>query len=197
MLLLAEAKGYCLAERFKFEPILRTKQHPTQFSHHACQCMCQSPPLMHAAPYPKPPFLSVSKGPLILVLTGGGPLDVSFAKGDAKIASILWAGYPGEGGGKALAQVVFGDYNKESFAKIPMHDMNMRVNPSRRYPGRTYRFYTEEPIHHFGHGLSYTDYTNKLLSTPNRLSFWVTIERKPASWFVKEHDGVIVRGTQP
>ena len=39
------------------------------------------------------------------------PLDVSFAKGDPRIASILWVGYPGEGGGKALAKVVFGDYN--------------------------------------------------------------------------------------
>ncbi|KAJ8422434.1 hypothetical protein Cgig2_018901 [Carnegiea gigantea] len=51
--------------------------------------------------------------PLILVLTGGGPVDVSFAKGDPKIASILWAGYPGKGGGKSLAQVIFGDYNTD------------------------------------------------------------------------------------
>jgi len=54
---------------------------------------------------------AVSKRPLILVLTGGGPLDVSFAKGDPRIASILWVGYPGEAGGEALAQVIFGDYN--------------------------------------------------------------------------------------
>ena len=51
-------------------------------------------------------FLSVSRRPLILVLTGGGPLDVSFSKEDPRIASILWVGYPGEGGGKALTQVV-------------------------------------------------------------------------------------------
>lgn len=123
---------------------------------------------------------AVSKRPLILVLTGGGPLDVSFAKGDPRIASILWVGYPGEAGGEALAQTVFGDYNPggrlpmtwypESFTKIPMNDMNMRANPSRGYPGRTYRFYTEEPVYHFGHGLSYTDYTYRLLSAPNRLS---------------------------
>lgn len=54
---------------------------------------------------------AVSEKPLVLVLTGGGPLDVSFAEGDPRIASILWIGYPGEAGGKALAEVIFGDYN--------------------------------------------------------------------------------------
>lgn len=54
---------------------------------------------------------AVTKKPLVLVLTGGGPIDISFAKGDPRIASILWIGYPGETGGKALAEVVFGDYN--------------------------------------------------------------------------------------
>ena len=54
---------------------------------------------------------SVSKKPIILVLVGGGPLDISFAKKDSRVASILWIGYPGEAGGKALAEVIFGDYN--------------------------------------------------------------------------------------
>lgn len=54
---------------------------------------------------------AASEKPVILVLTGGGPLDVSFAKKDPRIASILWIGYPGEAGGKALAEVIFGDYN--------------------------------------------------------------------------------------
>ncbi|KAJ8426968.1 hypothetical protein Cgig2_015221 [Carnegiea gigantea] len=43
------------------------------------------------------------------------------------------------------------------------------------YLGRThwfdnYYFYTEKPIYHFGHGLSYTYYTYKLFSAPSRLS---------------------------
>lgn len=122
---------------------------------------------------------SVSKKPLVLVLTGGGPLDVSFAEGDSKIASILWIGYPGETGGKAVAEVIFGDYNPggrlpmtwypESFTSVPMNDMSMRADPSRGYPGRTYRFYTGDRVYRFGHGLSYTNFTYKLLSAPNKL----------------------------
>lgn len=53
----------------------------------------------------------VSKKPIILVLTGGGPLDVSFAVGDPRVGSILWIGYPGETGGTALSEIIFGHYN--------------------------------------------------------------------------------------
>ena len=52
-----------------------------------------------------------SKRPVILVLTGGGPLDVLSAERNPLIASILWVGYPGEAGGKALAEIIFGEVN--------------------------------------------------------------------------------------
>lgn len=54
---------------------------------------------------------AVSKKPVILVLTGGGPVDVSFAKTDPRIGGIIWIGYPGETGGQALAEIIFGDFN--------------------------------------------------------------------------------------
>ncbi|XP_055802869.1 probable beta-D-xylosidase 6 [Solanum dulcamara] len=123
---------------------------------------------------------AVSKKPIILVLTGGGPVDVSFAEKDPRIASILWVAYPGETGGKALSEIVFGYQNPggklpitwylESFTKVAMTDMNMRSDPSNGYPGRTYRFYTGDPLYGFGHGLSYTSFSSQLLSAPNRLS---------------------------
>lgn len=52
-----------------------------------------------------------SKGPVILVLLSGGPIDVTFAKNDPKIAAIIWAGYPGQAGGTAIADVLFGTTN--------------------------------------------------------------------------------------
>ncbi|XVE86908.1 hypothetical protein DITRI_Ditri18aG0073400 [Diplodiscus trichospermus] len=123
---------------------------------------------------------AASKRQIVLVLTGGGPLDVSFAEGDPNIASILWVGYPGEAGGQALAEVIFGDFNPggrlpmtwypESFTKVAMNDMNMRANPFHGYPGRTYRFYTGNRVYGFGQGLSYTDFTYKFLYAPRKLS---------------------------
>jgi hypothetical protein len=41
----------------------------------------------------------------------GGGMDVSFAKTNNKITSILWVGYPGEAGGAAIADVIFGYHN--------------------------------------------------------------------------------------
>ena len=52
-----------------------------------------------------------SKGNVILVIMSGGGFDISFAKNDDKITSILWVGYPGEAGGAAIADVIFGSYN--------------------------------------------------------------------------------------
>ena len=52
-----------------------------------------------------------SKGPTILVLMSGGPIDVTFAKNDPRIAGIVWAGYPGQAGGQAIADIVFGISN--------------------------------------------------------------------------------------
>lgn len=56
-----------------------------------------------------------SKGPVILVIMSGGGMDISFAKSDDKITSILWVGYPGEAGGAAIADVIFGYFNPSKF----------------------------------------------------------------------------------
>ncbi|GAB2273337.1 Probable beta-D-xylosidase 7 [Dionaea muscipula] len=115
-----------------------------------------------------------AKKPVVLVLLCGGPVDVSFAKYDNKIGSIIWAGYPGEAGGTALAQIIFGDHNPggrlpitwypNQFIRVPMTDMRMRANPASDYPGRTYRFYQGEKVFEFGHGLSYSTYSYQFMS---------------------------------
>ncbi|TVU16304.1 hypothetical protein EJB05_39861 [Eragrostis curvula] len=119
---------------------------------------------------------NASRGPCILVIMSGGPFDISFAKASDKIAAILWVGYPGEAGGAAIADVLFGYHNPsgrlpvtwypESFTKVPMTDMRMRPDNSTGYPGRTYRFYTGETVYAFGDGLSYTSFAHELASAP-------------------------------
>jgi hypothetical protein len=59
-----------------------------------------------------------SKRPVILVLLCGGPIDISSAKYDNKIGGIVWAGYPGELGGIALAQIIFGHHNPGEFSSL-------------------------------------------------------------------------------
>ncbi|GMI72125.1 beta-xylosidase 1, BETA-XYLOSIDASE 1 [Hibiscus trionum] len=119
-----------------------------------------------------------STGPTVLVLMSGGPIDVSFAKNDHRISAILWAGYPGQAGGTAIADVLFGTsnpggklpmtwYPQSYVAKVPMTNMGMR--PSGGYPGRTYRFYKGPVVFPFGHGLSYTHFKQSLATAPTEL----------------------------
>ena len=66
-----------------------------------------------------------SKRPVVLVLLCGGPVDITSAKFNNKVGGILWAGYPGEVGGVALAQVIFGDHNPGKFLlHFICHHMN-------------------------------------------------------------------------
>ncbi|KAG4126792.1 hypothetical protein ERO13_D10G177400v2 [Gossypium hirsutum] len=120
-----------------------------------------------------------SRGPTVLVLMSGGPIDVSFAKNDPRVSAIIWAGYPGQAGGTAIADVLFGTtnpggklpmtwYPQDYVAKVPMTNMGMR--PSRGYPGRTYRFYKGSVVFPFGHGLSYTSFKHSLALAPTDLS---------------------------
>lgn len=60
-----------------------------------------------------------------------------------------------------------------------MNDMNMRADPSRNYPGRTYRFYTGDRVYGFGYGLSYTRFSYKNLSAPLKLSVWKSVKARP------------------
>lgn len=64
----------------------------------------------------------------------------------------------------------------ESFTNVPMNDMHMRSNPSRGYPGRTYRFYTGDRVYGFSQGLSYTSFKYSLLSAPQKVSLLGNLE---------------------
>ncbi|KAH0989265.1 hypothetical protein GBA52_000748 [Prunus armeniaca] len=115
-----------------------------------------------------------AKKPVILVILSGGPVDITPAKYDKKIGGIFWAGYPGEAGGIALAEIIFGDHNPggrlpvtwytQDYVKIPMTDMRMRPDTKTGYPGRTYRFYKGGNVYDFGFGLSYSNYIYEFAS---------------------------------
>ncbi|KAJ0980541.1 hypothetical protein J5N97_008796 [Dioscorea zingiberensis] len=122
-----------------------------------------------------------AEGPVVLVIMSGTCVDVSFAENNTKIGAILWAGYPGEQGGRAIADIVFGRYNPggrlpltwynaDYVDALPMTSMKLRPNKELGYPGRTYKFYDGPVQYPFGHGLSYTQYKYALKSFKQGIS---------------------------
>ena len=97
--------------------------------------------------------------PIVLVLTGGSALTFSFAK--ENISSILYAWYPGEEGGKAVADVIFGNYNPAGRLPITLYNSIDQLPDVRNYSmeGRTYRYFRGDVLYPFGFGLSYTNFT--------------------------------------
>jgi beta-D-xylosidase 4 len=58
---------------------------------------------------------SAAGRPVVLVVMTGGNLDITFARDDPRIGAILWVGYPGQAGGDALAQILFGETNPSKY----------------------------------------------------------------------------------
>ncbi|MDR2394101.1 MAG: glycoside hydrolase family 3 C-terminal domain-containing protein [Treponema sp.] len=92
--------------------------------------------------------------PLVLVLTGGSPIALPEDIADA----ILFVWYPGEQGGTAVADILFGDRSPSGKLPITFPASTAQLPPYDDYAmqGRTYRYMREPPLYPFGFGLSYT-----------------------------------------
>jgi beta-glucosidase len=106
---------------------------------------------------------------IVLVLTGGSP--IALGEIEDMVEAILFVWYPGMEGGRAVADVLFGDVSPsgklpltfpKSLDQLPaFDDYSMK--------GRTYRYMTEEPLYPFGFGLSYScfEYSDLQLDKAN------------------------------
>ena len=93
----------------------------------------------------------------IVVLINGAPLSIDWTK--ANIPGIIEAWFPGEEGGEAIADVIFGDYNPGGKLPITFYKSIAQLPPFYDYDirdGRTYMYLKERPLFPFGYGLSYT-----------------------------------------
>jgi len=96
--------------------------------------------------------------PVVLVLLNGSALAVNWA--DENVPAIIDAWYPGEEGGRALADVLFGDYNPGGRLPVTFYKSASQLPPFEDYSmqGRTYRYFKGEPLYPFGFGLSYAKF---------------------------------------
>jgi beta-glucosidase len=103
--------------------------------------------------------------PTVLVLLNGSALAVNWAQ--QNVPAIVEAWYPGQAGGSAIADVLFGDYNPAGRLPVTFYKDVKDLPPFEDYAmkGRTYRYFTGTPLYPFGHGLSYTTFAYKNLRT--------------------------------
>ena len=113
--------------------------------------------------------VSATGKPVVLVLTSGSALGVNWANEGVSAIVQLW--YPGEEGGTALADVLFGDYNPGGRLPVTFYKSVAQLPPFEDYrmAGRTYRFFEGEPLFPFGYGLSYTRFAYGKLEVPKRV----------------------------
>lgn len=112
--------------------------------------------------------VSATGKPIVLVLLSGSAVAVPWA--DTHVSAIVQAWYPGEEGGAAIADVIFGDYNPAGRLPVTFYKSVDQLPSFENYAmdGRTYRFFKGEALYPFGHGLSYTrfKYSGFKVSSP-------------------------------
>jgi beta-glucosidase len=103
--------------------------------------------------------------PTVLLLLNGGPVTTQWASAHA--GAIVEAWYPGEEGGTAIADVLFGDYNPGGRLPVTVYKSVDQLPPFSDYKmaGRTYRYFSGEPLYPFGYGLSFTHFQYRNLKT--------------------------------
>ena len=117
--------------------------------------------------------------PMVVVYIEGRPMDKSWAAGHAD--ALLTAYYPGQEGGQAIADVLFGDVNPAGRLPIsvPAHIGQLPVYYNKRAPlPHNYVEMTAKPLYAFGYGLSYTTfgYANLQIKKAGKNLFKVSLD---------------------
>ena len=120
--------------------------------------------------------------PVILCLMAGSAIDISNA--DEKAAAILQTWYPGAGGGKQAAEVLFGKISPSG--KLPVtfyHNEDLAYMPAftdYSMKGRTYRYLDRKPLYPFGYGLTYGNVKVKevQVSTEDGVSLQIQVKNE-------------------
>ena len=102
--------------------------------------------------------LQASGKPVVMVNCSGSAIALPWE--DEHLPAIIQAWYPGEEGGRAVGEVLFGDVNPSGHLPVTFYRATTNLPSFTDYSmsNRTYRYFSGKPLYAFGHGLSYTKF---------------------------------------
>lgn len=106
------------------------------------------------------------KKPIVAVVTGGSALDIASIEPYADAIILTW--YPGEAGGRALADVLFGEVSPAGRLPVTFYKSlnDLPAYDNYAMQGRTYRYFSGDVLYPFGFGLSYSTFSYNWKETP-------------------------------
>jgi beta-glucosidase len=106
--------------------------------------------------------------PVVLVLLNGSALAVNWE--NDHLPAIIEAWYPGQAAGRAIADVLFGDYNPAGRLPVTFYTSTRDLPPFEDYniTNQTYRYFKGKPLYPFGYGLSYSTYLYSQLTAARK-----------------------------
>lgn len=135
-----------------------------------------------------------NRKPIIAIVTGGSPMNLSEVHELADAVLLVW--YPGEEGGNAVADIIFGKASPSGRLPITFPKSIDQLPPYEDYSmkGRTYRYMDQEPMYPFGFGLSYGKFSYadiKVSASTIKKKQSVDVEAKITNTGTTETDEVV------
>ncbi|HWA87085.1 MAG TPA: glycoside hydrolase family 3 C-terminal domain-containing protein [Opitutus sp.] len=116
--------------------------------------------------------------PVVMVNCSGSAVALTWE--DENLPALVQAWYPGEEGGRAVAEVLFGIVNPSGHLPVTFYRSTADLPSFTDYSmkNRTYRYFTGKPLYAFGHGLSYTkfDFANLHVARAAKDTLEVTVD---------------------
>ncbi|RYZ26390.1 MAG: glycosyl hydrolase, partial [Chitinophagaceae bacterium] len=108
--------------------------------------------------------------PVVAVITAGSAIDIAAIEPYADAIILAW--YPGEQGGTALADLLFGKVSPSGRLPVTFYKALTDLPPYESYAvkGRTYRYFDGAVQYPFGFGLSYSSFSYAWLKTPGKIN---------------------------
>ena len=137
--------------------------------------------------------LAATGKPLVVVLMSGSALALPGS--EQKISALLEAWYPGQAGGQAIAETLWGDNSPSGRLPVTFYASTAQLPPFADYSmqGRTYRYFAGRPAYGFGFGLSYASfaYAHAQLKGDPDTSLPVTVSADVTNTSARDADEVV------